>query len=89
MGGVGGAGVGVNGSNIMSDDLTWIKGNHSFRFGWEGRWYYYNEGGLQDTGSYTSATRTLLCPGTGLAPASPTLRSCLVRCATRAMAFRL
>ena len=28
----------------MSDDLTWIKGSHSFRFGWEGRWYYYNRG---------------------------------------------
>ena len=34
-------GLGVNGSNIISNDLTWIKGNHSFRFGFEGRWYYY------------------------------------------------
>ncbi|MBP1598434.1 MAG: Cna B-type protein, partial [Acidobacteria bacterium] len=63
MGGVGGAGFGVNGSNIMSDDLTWIKGSHSFRFGWEGRWYYYNSGDQQNTGTYAFSNENVALPG--------------------------
>jgi hypothetical protein len=63
MGGVGGTGFGVNGSNIMSDDLTWIKGSHSLRFGFEGRWYYYNEGGVQNSGSYQFSSDTVALPG--------------------------
>jgi hypothetical protein len=63
MGGVGGAGFGVNGSNIMSDDLTWIHGSHSFRFGWEGRWYYYNSGGNETTGTYNFSNEDVALPG--------------------------
>jgi hypothetical protein len=63
MGGVGGAGGGVNGSNIMSNDLTWIKGSHSFRFGFEGRWYYYNNQSLQTTGNYTFSNENVALPG--------------------------
>jgi hypothetical protein len=63
MGGVGGTGMGVNGSNIMGDDLTWIKGSHSFRFGFEGRWYYYNEGGVQNSGSYQFSSDSVALPG--------------------------
>ncbi len=63
MGGIGGTGFGVNGSNIMSDDLTWIKGSHSLRFGWEGRWYYYNSGSVQNSGSYNFNNEDVALPG--------------------------
>jgi hypothetical protein len=63
LGGVGGSGFGVNGSSILSDDLTWIKGNHSFRFGFEGRWYYYNSGSEQNTGSYNFSNENVALPG--------------------------
>jgi hypothetical protein len=63
MGGVGGSGFGVNGSTIVSDDLTWIKGNHSLRFGFEGRWYYYNSGSEQNTGSYSFSNENVALPG--------------------------
>jgi hypothetical protein len=63
MGGLGGAGFGVTGSNIMSDDLTWIHGAHSFRFGWEGRWYYYNSGGEETTGTYNFSNEDVALPG--------------------------
>jgi len=63
MGGVGGSGFGVNGSSIISDDLTWIKGNHSLRFGFEGRWYYYNSGSEQNTGSYSFSNENVALPG--------------------------
>ena len=63
MGGVGGSGFGVNGSNIVSNDLTWIKGNHSLRFGFEGRWYYTNGGSEQNTGSYNFSNENVALPG--------------------------
>jgi hypothetical protein len=63
MGGVGGSGFGVNGSSIASNDLTWIKGSHSFRFGWEGRWYYYNSGSEWNTGTYNFNNESVALPG--------------------------
>jgi len=63
MGGIGGAGQEANGSNIMSDDLTWIKGSHSFRFGWEGRWYYYNSAGAYTTPDYNFSNEDVALPG--------------------------
>jgi len=47
----------------MNDDLTWIKGSHSFRFGWEGRWYYYNSGSEWNTGTYNFNNESVALPG--------------------------
>ena len=48
------AGVEPNGSYIASDDLTWLHGSHSFRFGTEVRAYFY----FQDYRGNTSGTFT-------------------------------
>lgn len=43
--GSGNAGGQVNGSTIVQDDLTIIRGKHTFKMGFEFRKYYYNEFG--------------------------------------------
>jgi len=48
------AGVEPNGSYILSDDLTWVHGKHSFKFGTEVRAYFY----FQDMRGNTSGTFT-------------------------------
>ena len=63
FGGNGGTGKGINGSNIIGNDLTWIKGSHSIRFGFEGRWYYYNSGSVETTGSYSFSGENVALPG--------------------------
>jgi len=50
--GHGGGSFAPNGSTILQDDFTWIRGNHSFRMGGELRRYYLNERSLTNTGSY-------------------------------------
>ena len=64
MGGVGGTGASPNGSTIVSDDFTWIKGAHSFRIGGEHRRYYVNDRTLDDTGSYAFHNENTGLPGT-------------------------
>ncbi|MBP1599111.1 MAG: hypothetical protein H6Q05_4488 [Acidobacteria bacterium] len=63
LGGVGGTGFDVNGSNIIGDDLTWIRGSHSFRFGFEHRRYYENSGSVENTGSYQFSNENTALPG--------------------------
>ena len=36
-------GFGANGSWVIKDDFTWIRGKHTFQMGGEFRRYYYNE----------------------------------------------
>ncbi len=64
MGGVGGTGASPNGSTIVSDDFTWIKGKHSFRIGGEHRRYYVNDFAVDDTGSYSFHNENTALPGT-------------------------
>ena len=61
----GGPGIGEsdNGSNIISDDLTWIRGSHSLRFGFEHRRYYDNYRSIEGTGSYTFSNENTALPG--------------------------
>jgi hypothetical protein len=57
--GVGFADVSPNGSWIYQDDLTWLRGAHSFHIGYEYKRYFYNDNALSDAGSFTfSATQT-------------------------------
>jgi len=46
------AGGGYNGSSILQDDLTWVRGTHSFKFGFEGRRYYYNTRTKSGSGTF-------------------------------------
>jgi hypothetical protein len=60
--GVGFFGSSPNGSWVFQDDLTWIHGSHSFRFGYEYKRYFYNGRDLSSAGEFWFDTR-----GTGLA----------------------
>jgi hypothetical protein len=61
--GVGFAGEGYNGSWIAQDDLTWIKGEHTFRFGYEFKRYYYNDRDRSGSGSYNFRPRQTALSG--------------------------
>jgi len=52
-----------NGSYIYTDDLTWIRGKHSFRFGYQYSRYFYNDKSLSDAGSFTFGPRQTDLPG--------------------------
>jgi hypothetical protein len=47
-----GTGNNPNGSAIIENDLTWIRSNHSFRFGFEHRRYYINANSRSTPGRY-------------------------------------
>lgn len=56
-------GLSYNGSWIIQDDVTLIRGKHNFRTGFELRLYYQNNRGKSGTGTFNfSATQTQL-PG--------------------------
>jgi hypothetical protein len=57
-----------NGSIIVSDDFTWIRGAHSFRFGGEHRRYYINDQNVDTPGSYTFHNENTALPGTYRTP---------------------
>ncbi len=61
-----------NGSVIVSDDFTWIRGGHSFRFGGEHRRYYINDRNVDTPGSYTFHNENTALPGVyqGIDPAT-------------------
>jgi hypothetical protein len=63
FGGLGGTNNAPNGSNIMNDDLTWIHGSHSLRFGFETRFYYLNDQNVDTTGSYSFSNEDVALPG--------------------------
>ncbi len=52
-----------NGSYIYTDDLTWIRGKHSLRFGYQYSRYFYNDKSLSDAGSFTFGPRQTDLPG--------------------------
>jgi len=47
------AGAGYNGSTIVADDLTIIRGKHNFKVGFDFRRYYYNNRGKSGSGAFT------------------------------------
>jgi hypothetical protein len=61
--GSGNAGGSWNGSTIIQEDLTIIRGSHNFRMGYEQRDYYYNTQNRSSSGTFAfSPTQTQL-PG--------------------------
>jgi hypothetical protein len=58
-----GTGNNPNGSAIVQDDFTWLRGNHSFRFGGEHRRYYLNENSVWTPPSYTFHNENTAQPG--------------------------
>ena len=56
-------GVSYNGSWIIQDDLTMIRGKHSFKMGFELRKYYQNNRGKSGTGSFAFNAAQTQLPG--------------------------
>jgi hypothetical protein len=52
-----------NGSYVYTDDVTWIRSKHSFRFGYQYSRYFYNDKFLSDAGSFTFSPRQTDLPG--------------------------
>jgi hypothetical protein len=61
--GVGFVDISPNGSWIYQDDLTWLHRNHTFRFGYEYKRYFYNDNSLSDAGRFTFSARQTDYPG--------------------------
>jgi hypothetical protein len=56
--GSGNAGGSYNGSTIIGDDITIIRGKHNFKLGFEQRRYYYNNRGKSGSGTYAFSPNT-------------------------------
>jgi hypothetical protein len=52
-----------NGSYIYQDDLTWIHGKHTFRFGYQYSRYFYNDRSLSDAGTFNFNPQQTDLPG--------------------------
>jgi len=61
--GVGFVDTSPNGSYIYQDDLTWIHGKHTFRFGYEYNRYFYNDRSLSDAGTFNFNPQQTDLPG--------------------------
>ena len=61
--GVGYFGAGANGSYILNDDLTKIRGRHTFHFGYQYSRYYYNERNYSDAGNFNFSPLQTALPG--------------------------
>ncbi len=61
--GVGGSDYAPNGSYVFQDDVTWIRGKHSFKFGYDYTRYYYTDRALSDAGAFTFTPRATDLPG--------------------------
>jgi outer membrane receptor protein involved in Fe transport len=61
--GVGAESYDPNGSYILQDDVTWIHGKHSFRFGYDYRRYLYNDRSTSTPGSFNFSPLQTALPG--------------------------
>ena len=52
-----------NGSYIFQDDLTWIHGKHSFRFGYDWRRYLYTDRAYNSPGTFNFSPLQTALPG--------------------------
>jgi hypothetical protein len=52
-----------NGSSVIQDDMTWLRGSHSFRFGYSYTRYFYNDRSLSSPGDFTFHPRQTDLPG--------------------------
>ncbi len=52
-----------NGSFVYQEDLTWIHGKHTMRFGYDYSRYYYNDNSVSDSGSFAFNPRETDLPG--------------------------
>lgn len=57
------AGGSYNGSTIIQDDLTIIRGKHNFKVGFEQRRYYYNTRSLSGSGTFAFSPNSTALPG--------------------------
>lgn len=60
--GVGFYGSGTNGSYIGQDDVTMIRGAHTFRMGYEFKQYFYKDDPIENGGAFTFSYRSTDLP---------------------------
>jgi len=58
-----GTGNNPNGSTIIQNDFTWLRGNHSFRMGAEHRRYYQNNNAVMTPPDYSFHSENTAQPG--------------------------
>ncbi len=51
------------GSTIFQDDITYVRGRHSLKGGFEGRFYFYDVSPFDDTGAFTFNQQQTNMPG--------------------------
>jgi Carboxypeptidase regulatory-like domain len=61
--GVGFVDFSQNGSEVFVDDATWIKGAHTFKFGYQYTRYFYNDNSLSDAGTFNFTAQATDLPG--------------------------
>ncbi|MBK5290258.1 MAG: TonB-dependent receptor [Acidobacteriia bacterium] len=61
--GSGNAGGSFNGSTVVQDDLTIIRGKHNFKMGFEQRRYYYNSRSKSGSGTFAFSPNSTALPG--------------------------
>jgi hypothetical protein len=61
--GVGYSNAAPNGSYVFQDDITWSRGKHTFKFGYDYTRYFYNNRDLADAGSFRFNPRETDLPG--------------------------
>jgi hypothetical protein len=54
---------GANGSWVVNDDVTWIRGKHSMHVGYQYTRYYYNERNPMGSGSFAFTAQATDLPG--------------------------
>ncbi|HEY3458618.1 MAG TPA: TonB-dependent receptor [Bryobacteraceae bacterium] len=58
-------GYNPNGSYIFQDDVTWMRGKHTFRFGYDYRRYFYTDRNSNSPGSFNFTPLQTALPGFG------------------------
>jgi hypothetical protein len=61
--GVGFSDYSPNGSYVYQDDVTWSRGKHTFKFGYQYARYFYNDRALSDAGAFTFNPQQTDLPG--------------------------
>ena len=69
-----------NGSTILVDDLTIIRGEHNYKAGFELRKYYLNQRNKSGSGNFNFSPQQTELPGFAAKLAIPSPASCSARC---------
>ncbi len=61
--GVGSYNATANGSEVLKDEMNWIRGKHTLHFGYQYTVYFYNEQNYSDSGNFNFSPDQTALPG--------------------------